>query len=233
MKSQRWLACLAVVVLLGFAVLMRPQPQRLRVGILVYEGVYNTEFIAPLDVLNHAATHTGGQLVVFTVSPRLGSVTTAEDLRVLPQYSFSTAPAIDWLIVPSGANYRTDMENETLVAWIRATGRRAQVVHSNCWGAFLLGAAGLLDGKQATTYPQSLDEFAQRFPDVNVRRDLQLVDDNGVVTSAGGVVSYDAALYLVEKHFGAQVARKVATGLVIDWDARRAGYQAAAVDSGS
>jgi transcriptional regulator GlxA family with amidase domain len=54
-----------------------------------------------------------------------------------------------------------------------------------------------------------------------------------VVTSAGGVVSYDAALYLVEKHFGAQVARKVATGLVIDWDARRAGYRAAAVDSGS
>ncbi len=50
---------------------------------------------------------------------------------------------------------------------------------------------------------------------------------------AGGVVSYDAALYLVEKHFGVQVARKVATGLVIDWDARRAGYQAAAVDSGS
>jgi transcriptional regulator GlxA family with amidase domain len=152
---------------------------------------------------------------------------------VLPRYSFSTVPAIDWLIVPSGANYRTDMENETLVAWIRATGRRAQVVHSNCWGAFLLGAAGLLDGKQATTYPQSVDEFAQRFPSVHVRRDVQLVDDNGVVTSAGGVVSYDAALYLVEKHFGAQVARKVATGLVIDWDARRAGYRAAAVDSGS
>ncbi len=87
MKSQRWLACLAGVVLLGFAVLMRSQPQRLHVGIFVYEGVYNTEFIAPLDVLNHAATHTGGRLVVFTVSPRFGSVTTAEGLRVLPQYS--------------------------------------------------------------------------------------------------------------------------------------------------
>jgi transcriptional regulator GlxA family with amidase domain len=167
------------------------------------------------------------------VAPELGSVTTAEGLRVLPRYSFATSPEIDWLIVPSGEDYRTDINDEVLVGWIRRTGSQAAIVHSNCWGAFLLGAAGLLDAKQATTYPQSLEEFAQAFPRVKVRRDSLLVDDGGAVTSAGGVVSYDAALYIVEKHLGTDVAERVATGLVIDWKDRRADYESVSATPGS
>lgn len=228
MTRQRWVSLLLLVLGLGWLLSGAGPSTPVRVGILVYEGVYNTEFIAPLDVFNHAATHTQGGLEVFTVAPNFGRVTTAEGLRILPDYSFASTPPIDWLIIPSGKDYRADVENKALVAWIGEIGGRAQIVHANCWGAFLLGAAGLLDGKQATTFPPSLDEFAENFPGVNVRRDLRLVDDAGVVTSAGGVVSYDAALYLVEKHFGREVARRVADGLVIDWEARRASYRAAA-----
>lgn len=223
-----WSVFLASLCLAGAA---PAQEAPIRVGILVYPGVYNTEFIAPLDVFNHAAKHSRRRLEVFTVAPTFGSVTTAEGLRILPQYSFPTAPAIDWLIVPSGANYRSDVDDAGLVNWIRQAGHGAQIVHSNCWGAFLLGAAGLLDAKRATTYPKSLEEFAQRFPNVRVEKNLVLVDDDGVVTSAGGVVSYDAALYLVEKYLGGEVAEQVATGLVIDWQARRANYQTAAAGS--
>ncbi len=200
-----------------------------RIAILVYDGVYDTEFIAPLDVFNHAATRSSGKLQVFTVSPRAGTVKTAEGLRVQADYTFANAPEVDWLIVPSGKNYKTDMQDKSLVGWIRRVGAKSKIVHSNCWGAFLLGAAGLLDGKEATTFPASLDEFTQAFPKVKVRRDLHLVDDGPAVTSAGGDVSYDAALYLVEKHFGADLANAIAGGLVIDWKSRRAGYQSAAV----
>jgi transcriptional regulator GlxA family with amidase domain len=197
-----------------------------RVGILVYEGVYNTEFVAPLDVFEHAAQHTGGRLQVFTVSPSFGSVTTAEGLRIFPQYSFMTTPAIDWLVVPSGKNYENDIKNKALVNWIRQAGLAAKVVHSNCWGAFLLAAAGLLDGKRATTYPDSYDQFAEMFPQVELRRGPRFVDDNGVVTSVGGVASYEAALYLLEKHFQAELARKVAIGLMIDWDLSTVAHEA-------
>lgn len=227
MKPRYRLLLFAALLTLNFLVSSGAQTQRVRIGILVYEGVFNTEFMAPLDVFDHAARLVGGQIEVFTVGPDAGSVTTAEDLRILPRYSFATVPAIDWLVVPSGENYREDMKNPALVAWIHRVGAQAQVVHSNCWGAFLLGAAGLLDGKQATTFPQNLDDLAQRFTAVKVRRNLALVDDDGVVTSAGGVVSYDAALYLVEKYFGAEVADKVAEGLVIDWAARRQQYLSA------
>ncbi len=203
----------------------------IRVGILVYEGVYDTEFIAPLDVFNHAGGATGGKLRVFTVSPQAGTVRTAEGLRIQADYTFRNAPAIDWLVVPSGAKYKTDQADQRLVGWIRKVGGKSKLVHSDCWGAFLLGAAGLLDGKQATTFPASLDEFARHFPRVKLRRDLTLVDNAGAVTSAGGDVTFDAALYLVEQHLGLDVARKVAAGLVIDWDARRAAYSGAAVNS--
>lgn len=233
MITCRWYAALAALLLLALALLVPAQDRPLRVGILVYDGVYNTEFIAPLDVFDHAATHTDGRLQVFTVAPELGSITTAEGLRVLPRYTFAASPEIDWLIVPSGKNYRADMKDESLVGWIRKMGGPAAIVHSNCWGAFLLGAAGLLDGKQATTYPQSLDEFAQAFPRVKVRRNSLLVDDDGTVTSAGGVVSYDAALYIVEKQLGADVAERVATGLVIDWKERRAEYESVSATPGS
>lgn len=230
MKRHLFSLSLAVL-LLHPAASAQSQSAPIRVGILVYEGVYDTEFIAPLDVFHHAGGLTGGKLLVFTVSPRAGTVRTAEGLRIQADYTFQNAPAIDWLVVPSGANYKTDQANPALVGWIRKVGRKSKLVHSDCWGAFLLGAAGLLDGKQATTFPASLDEFAQRFPRVQVRRDLKLVDDAGAVTSAGGDVSFDAALYLVEQHFSLDVARRVAAGLVIDWDTRRAAYSGAAVSS--
>lgn len=214
-----------LIVLTAYAWVQTRAPQSprpIRVGILVYAGVFNTEFIAPLDIFNHASGQLNGQMEVFTVSPVEGPVRTAEGLRVLADYTFDTVPEIDWLVVPSGENYLTDIEDRTLVDWISGTGDHASVIHSNCWGAFLLAAAGLLDGRKATTYPDTVDDFAARFPKIDVQRESMLVDDGGAVTTAGGVISYDGALYLVEKHFGRALATSVASGLVIDWPLRRA-----------
>lgn len=227
--SSRPVLAGAAILALGLVTACSPEGRQggesaagtIRVGILVYQGVFNTEFIAPLDIFTHTAGRLDGRMEVFTVSPGEGAVRTAEGLRVTADYNFGNAPGIDWLVVPSGENYRTDIENRKLVAWIAEVGGRAEVVHSNCWGAFLLAAAGLLDGREATTFPASLDEFAGQFPKISVQRDLILVDDSGAVTTAGGVISYDGALYLVEKHFGPEMAEAVASGLVIDWEQRR------------
>ncbi len=96
-----------------------------------------------------------------------------------------------------------------------------------------MGAAGLLNGKRATTYPASLDQFAEAFPEVDVRRGVHLVDDHNVVTSAGGVTSYQAALYLVEKHLGREVAQKVAQGLVLEWDLSKVKHESVPAVAGS
>ncbi len=214
-------------VLLGCGAMLHAsaQPARIQVGILIYEGIFDTEFIAPLDVMKHAAPYTAKPLEVFTVAPRPGIVHSAEGVRLQPDYSFGNAPRIDWLIVPSGKNSESDIHDKVMVDWVRSVGRRAQVVQSNCDGAFLLGEAGLLDGKHATTYPLSLDKFSRMFPKVTVRRGLRFVDDNDTVTSPGGVSSYDVALYVVEKHLGRDVAQKVAAELVLEWDLARVRHE--------
>ena len=223
MRNRRGVFLILLLAALTAATQEAPAPKRdrVRIAILVYDGVYNTEFIAPLDVFNHLGQHSGGRVEVFTIAPRFGTVTTAEGLRIQPDYSFTASPTIDWLVVPSGANYLRDMRDAALIGWIRKTGREAKIVHSNCWGAYLLAAAGLLDGKRATTFPSSVADLAQQFPALQVRRDVLLVDDGGAVTSAGGVSSYHAALYLVEKHFGRDLAATIANGLVVEWDLKR------------
>ena len=101
------------------------------VGFLVVDGVYNTELIAPFDVFEHAGHHlpAGRSLEVFTVSPDGAEVETAEGLRLRPDYGFATAPPIDVLVVPSAEGSRDgDLEDEALIAWVAATGARAQTV---------------------------------------------------------------------------------------------------------
>lgn len=199
----------------------KPAPRPLRVGILIYDGVFNTEFVAPLDVFQHAEARTK-KVEVFTVAPHLGSVLTAEGLKVIPHRTFADAPNVDILVVPSGKHYEKDMHDRALVAWIRERSAKARIVHANCWGAFLLGAAGILDGRWATTFPADTSRLQKTFPRAIVKADANLVDDPGqsgqprLITSAGGVVSYDAALYLVEELLGPEVAENIAAGLVFD-----------------
>jgi transcriptional regulator GlxA family with amidase domain len=92
---------------------------------------------------------------------------------------------------------------------------------SLCWGAFLLAEAGLLDGGPATTFPADYDLFETEYPKIDVKRGVSFVDAGKALTSAGGVKSYDVAMYFVEKVYGKEVALGIASGLLIDWDPSR------------
>lgn len=191
----------------------------LNVGFLVLPGVYNTELTAPYDVLQHLRFHVKGAPEVFTVAPRPGPLKTFEGLTLVPDYTFADAPSIDLLVVPSAEhNLDSDLKDEALVAWVRETGRRAKLVLSLCDGAFVLAQAGLLDGLEATTFPGDQDAFASRFPRVKLQRGVLFVHDGKALTSAGGARSFEPALYLVEQLYGAEAARRIGRGLVLDWN---------------
>lgn len=195
-------------------------PGQLQVGILVIEGVYNTELTAPMDMFHHTIFHTDPGMRVFLVSESEQPVTSFEGLRILPDYSFANCPDIDVLVVPSAEhNLDTDLENERLIEFVRDRGEKAQWIMSLCDGAFVLAQAGLLDGKAATTFPSDIPAFAEKFGErVNVRSDVSFVHDGKAITSVGGAPSFEAALYLCEVLYGAKAARGIAGGLVIDWD---------------
>jgi len=185
---------------------------------LVVDGVYNSELMAPYDVLHHTPFHTRPGIEVYVVSPDGEGVTTFEGLRLVPHYGFQDAPPADILVVPSAeGSMTTDLDDEPLIAWVRATANRARWVISLCDGAFVLAAAGLLDGRAATTFPTDYEEFARLFPAVDLRINLSFVHDGKFLTSAGGAKSYDVAMYLVDLLYGEQVAHGVGGGLLIPW----------------
>ena len=197
-----------------------PSDRPLRAAFLLVEGVYNTELMAPWDVLQHTRYHSAPHpgIEVFTVAATAEPVTTAEGLRIVPDFTLETAPPVDILVVPSAEHSRdTDREDEKMIAWVQQTGAEARFVMSLCWGAFILAEAGLLDDHACTTFPEDLRSFVEAFPELDLRVNVSFVHDGRVLTSQGGARSYDVAMYLVDLLFGEDVARGIGSGLLIEW----------------
>lgn len=195
-----------------------PTDRPLNVGFLMVDGVYNTELTAPFDIFHHVRFHNPPGMEVFTVSPDGAPVRTFEGLQIAADHSFATAPPIDVLVVPSAEhNMDTDLENEELISWVRETGSQAHFVVSLCDGAFVLAAAGLLDGLATTTFPGDQDTFAEMFPHLDLRRGVSFVHHGKALTSEGGAKSFDAAMYLTDHLYGEKVAQGVGRGMVISW----------------
>ena len=121
----------------------------------------------------------------------------------------------DTLLVAGGRGVNAACENSALVAWVKERSKGARRTASVCSGAFLLAAAGLLDGKRAVTHWQRCDEFAKRFPLVQLDADPIFVRDGDIWTSAGVTSGIDLALALVEADLGRKMALAVARQLVV------------------
>ena len=195
-----------------------PDDRPLTAGFLIVDGVYNTELTAPYDLFQHTIFHTEPGIEVFTVSPDGKPVRTFEGLTVSAHHSFATAPAIDILVVPSAeGSMDADLENQAMMAWVTEVGSEARFVLSLCDGAFVLAAAGLLEGRAVTTFPGDQDRFAEMFPELDLRREPSFVHDGPAITSQGGALSFDPAMYLIDHLYGEKVAQGVGRGLIIPW----------------
>jgi len=194
--------------------------KELNAAFLIVDGVYNSELVAPMDVLHHTVFHTDPAIKVFTVAEHHATITSFEGLKIIPDYAFSSdsIPAIDILIVPSAEHSMdSDLENQALTEFVRTTGNNASYMMSLCDGAFVLANAGLLNAHESTTFPGDIQRYKETFPDLKVHEGVSFVHDRKAITSAGGAKSYDPALFLVELLYGKKVADGIAKGLVIDW----------------
>lgn len=198
-----------------------PNEEVYNVALLIMDGVYNTELTAPYDIFQHTIFREGIRpMRTFMVAENHDVVTTFEGMRILPDLGYLTdsLPRIDILVVPSAEHHLdTDLENEALLEFIRRVDQKAMFVTSHCDGAFVLAAAGVLDGHVSTTFPSDIDQMRERFPTLDIRKDVLFVHDDKYITSAGGAKSFEAALYLTEHLYGDSIARSLAGGLVIDW----------------
>lgn len=195
---------------------------RYNVGLLIMDGVYNTELTAPMDIFQHTQYREGiKSMNVFTVAKTKDPVLSFEGLRMLPDYSYTTdvIPPIDILVVPSAEHHLdTDLEDAEMIDWVKHIDKTAKYVTSHCDGAFVLAKAGLLDNHASTTFPSDINRYKKMFPHLEVIEDVIFVHDGKYITSAGGARSFDAALYLTEVMYGDSIARSLSGGLVLQWD---------------
>lgn len=133
--------------------------------------------------------------------------------RMIPPHPLSAALEADTIVVPGGPT--EDKPSAELVDLLREANRRGVRIASICSGAFVLGAAGLLDGRVATTHWTSAAKLAERFPLVRVDPDVLYVDNGDVLTSAGAATGLDLCLQMVRNDFGSAVAAEVARHMVI------------------
>ena len=161
----------------------------------------------------------------FTIQPSCG-------LERLEEADLIALPAVgdDRLAISAGragADAPLAFPEDLLAALRRAVDRGARVL-SVCSGAFILGEAGLLDGRRCTTHWRHAEELARRYPAAKVDPDVLYVDDDPVITSAGTAAGIDACLYLVRKEQGSRVANGIARRMVVP--PHRDGGQAQYVD---
>lgn len=198
-------------------------PEAYNVGILIMDGVYNTELTAPMDIFQHTQYRKNIKpMNVFTIAKKKTLIRSFEGLYIMPDFGYNdktAIPPIDILVVPSAEHHLdTDLKDTEMLDWIQQVSARATYVTSHCDGAFVLARAGLLDQVASTTFPSDIDAYKQMFPELQVISDVIFVHDGKFITSAGGARSFDGALYLTEILYGKAVAQRLAGGLVIDWN---------------
>lgn len=192
----------------------------LSAAFVVTDEVFNSELMAPYDILHHSIFRNNTRYIEpFIVSETGEVLTTFEGIAVAPHYSFDNAPPIDILLIPStNGSMSRDLENPRYMEWLREAVARARFVVTLCDGAFPLAETGALDGRIVTTFPGDRDQFARRYPDIDVKYDVRFVHDGKFITSVGGGMSYEPALYLTELLYGREDAIETAAGLVWDWN---------------
>jgi transcriptional regulator GlxA family with amidase domain len=193
------------------------QPAPRNVGILIFPDVEILDFCGPFEVFASATlpaqTDDGPEMrlfEVFTIAERSELVACRGGLLVQPNHTLDEHPPLDLVVIPGGYGTRREQENPVILDWIARQRRTGALTTSVCTGAFLLGAAGLLDGLRATTHWTTIDGLRAHLPTTNVLADARVVDEGEIITSAGVSAGIDMALHVVRRLHGDEVARRTA-----------------------
>lgn len=182
------------------------------VALAVTDGMLHYELSVAVEIFGSDLTHLVDPWYDFSLCGS-GPVHIGR-LRLEPDHGLDHLAHADTVIVPGWADTDLDPPAE-LVEAVRAAHAAGARVASLCTGAFVLGAAGLLDGRRATTHWAHTRELARRHPSAAVDPDVLYVDNGDVLTSAGKAAAMDLCLHLVRLDHGSADANKIARRLVV------------------
>jgi transcriptional regulator GlxA family with amidase domain len=168
-----------------------------------------------LSIAAQVFGHREEELYEFTVcAPEPGPVQTTTGFALLADHGLGAVHRADTVIVPGFEHPGAELPGGVLAA-LRAADERGARMVSICTGAFALAAAGVLDGRRATTHWRATSLLARRYPDVSVEPDVLFVDEGRVLTSAGVAAGIDLCLHIVRRDFGQRAANAIARRIVV------------------
>lgn len=188
-----------------------PTDGQIQVAFTISRGATMIDFAGPWEVFQDVMVRsTRGQgsprhpFRLYTVSDKTDPIQASGGMKIIPDYTFETAPAPKVVVIPAQAG------SFALHEWLRKIVDSTDVTMSVCTGAFHLGRAGLLSGRDATTHHDFFEQFATAFPDVKLKRGLRFVEGPKISTAGGLTSGIDLALRVVERYFGREIAEQTA-----------------------
>ncbi len=178
------------------------------IGIVIFPEVEELDFIAPFEVLSYINKLQPQSTQVLLIAPSLETVRAFNGLKVIPDVSFETAPQCDILIFPGGKGRIKWMKEPLVHTFLQQQKEHLRFVASVCTGAFFLAEAGILKGKEATTYHSAFDELANY--GINVVSS-KVVQDGNVITAGGVSSGLELGFFLLRELFGIALAQEVAS----------------------
>ena len=170
------------------------------IGLLMYNGVLQSEVVATSDVFAKPSEN-GQQLFnVITIAETKNPITTEEGLKLLPDFTFEDAPKLTAIFVPSAYDMWSQVHNEKIVDFIREKNQEVDYVVSNCGGAQLIGASGVADGHKIVTWIGGGPDLQKEYPNLLVQdeNEVTYIRDGRFLSSNGNLASYISALELLE-----------------------------------
>ena len=181
-----------------------------RIAVALFPGAEELDWAGPWQVLaSWSQIWPDDGVSIVTVADALAPITCAKGLRVIPATTWFDDPRPDVLVYPGGRGVDEQMNDERVLARLRALSSAGCLVTSVCTGSLVLAAAGLLHQRPATTHWRHLDRLAAIDPSIDVRPDARFVDDGRIVTSAGVSAGIDMALHLIGRLHTAERAAQV------------------------
>jgi transcriptional regulator GlxA family with amidase domain len=189
----------------------------LTVGILIFDQVEVLDVAGPFEVFSvtrlneeRGQQESSSPFSTLLVSEKLCPVLAIGGLRFTPDVTIDNCPELDLLIVPGGWGTRTEVKNVNLLKWIANRASKNMLTASVCTGSSLLGKAGLLDGREATTHWRAFDFLSQSAPNAYIREDVRFTLSDPIFTSAGISAGIDMALLIVSHFFGSKIGQATA-----------------------
>lgn len=188
---------------------------RHRVVALAYDGLCTFEFGVAVEIFGLPRPDMGERWYRFAVAAvDEGELRATGGIRLMTDGGMSLLSEADTIVVPGWRSIDSSVPPDLCQALVAAHARGCRII-SICSGVFVLAAAGLLNGRQATTHWRYTDQLRARFPLIEVIDDVLYVGAEGVMTSAGSAAGIDLCLHLVRKDFGIDAANIVARRLVV------------------